>query len=92
MASLGQQSAIILDLSFKLGVFSKNVWAYQFVSVAITSTRFDVQNNSEYSRWLLGSSKPTFMPGMPVNGKCGHLAPDFAHLQCCMLLLSLTFS
>jgi hypothetical protein len=26
---------------------------------------------------LLGSSKSIFMPGCPVNGKCGHSAPDF---------------
>jgi hypothetical protein len=32
------------------------------------------------------------MPGLPVNGKCGHSAPDFAHMPCCTLLLSLTFS
>jgi hypothetical protein len=57
-------------------MFSKQFWAYQFVSVVVTSTRFDVQNNSEYSRGLMGSSKPTFMPGVPVNGKCGRLAPD----------------
>jgi hypothetical protein len=34
----------------------------------------------------------TFMLGLPVNGKCGRSAPDFTHMSCCMLLLSLTFS
>jgi hypothetical protein len=32
------------------------------------------------------------MPGLPVNGEHGYSAPDFAHMPCCMLLLSLTFS
>jgi hypothetical protein len=29
---------------------------------------------------FLGSSKSTFMPGLPVNGKRGRSAPDFAHV------------
>jgi hypothetical protein len=51
-----------------------------------------IKNNSKYSRGLLESSKSTFMPGLPVNGKHGHSAPDFVYMPCCMLLLSLTFS
>jgi hypothetical protein len=50
-----------------------------------------VQNNSKYSRGLLGPSKSTFMPGLPVNGR-GHSAPEFVHTSGCMLLLLLTFS
>jgi hypothetical protein len=70
-------------------LFSKNFCAYQFVSLDITSTSSGVQNNPKYSR---GSSKSTSMPGLPVNGKCGHSAPDFAYMSWCMLQLSLTFS
>jgi hypothetical protein len=73
-------------------VFSKNFCEYRFVSLAITSAISAVQNNSEYPKGLLGSSKSTFLPGLPVNGKRGHSEPDFAHMQCYMLLLSLTFS
>jgi hypothetical protein len=73
-------------------VFSKNLWAYQFVSLAITSTLSGVQNSSHYSRGLLGPSESTFLPGLPVNEKCGQSAPEFAHTSGHMLLLSLTFS
>jgi hypothetical protein len=55
------------------------------------STISGVQKNLKYYRMLLGSSKSTFMPCLPVNGKCGHSAPGFANLPCCMVLLSLTF-
>jgi hypothetical protein len=72
-------------------VFPKN-WAYRFASLAITSPMFSVQNNSKYSRGLQGSSKSTFMPGLPANGKCRHSAPEFAYTSRCMLLLSVTFS
>jgi hypothetical protein len=73
-------------------VFSKNFWAYRLVSLAITSAIFGVQNNSKYSRGLLGSSKSTFMPGLPVNGKHDRSAPNFAYMPCCMLLFSLAYS
>jgi hypothetical protein len=82
----------VLGFSFRLGMFSKKFWVYRFISLAITFVISGVQYNSEYSRGLLGSCKSTFMPGLPVNVKCGHLAPDFAHKPCCKLLLSLTFS
>jgi hypothetical protein len=38
-------------------MFFKNFWAYRFVSLTITSAMYGVQNNSKYSRGLLGSSK-----------------------------------
>jgi hypothetical protein len=75
--------------SFKLGMFSKNVYTYCFVFLAITSA---IVQNSKYSRGLLGSAKSILMPGLPENGKRGLSAPEFAHIPCCMLLLSLTFS
>jgi hypothetical protein len=73
-------------------MFYKKFLAYQFVPMPVASTISGVQNNSKYSRGLLGSSELTFIPGLPVNGKRGRSAPDFAHMPCCMLLLSLTFS
>jgi hypothetical protein len=73
-------------------VFIKIFWLYQFVSLAITSPIYGVQNNSKYSRELLESPESTFMPGLQVNGKHDHSAPDFVHKPCCLLLLSLTFS
>jgi hypothetical protein len=39
-----------------------------------------------------GSIKSKLMSGLLVNGKRGHSAPAFAHMPCCMLVLSLTFS
>jgi hypothetical protein len=68
------------------------MFGHNNVSLAITSAISGVQNNSKYSRGLLGSSKSTFMPGLPVNGKRGHSAPNFAYMPGCMLLFSLTFS
>jgi hypothetical protein len=55
------------------------------------STISGVRNNSKYFRRLLGSSKSTFRPGLPVNGNHDCSAPDFAHVSCCMLLLLPTF-
>jgi hypothetical protein len=63
---------MVLDFSFRLGVFSKNFWAYRFVFLAIISAVSGIQSYSKYSRGLLGSSKSTCMPGLPVNGKCSH--------------------
>jgi hypothetical protein len=73
-------------------MFSKNFWAYKIVSLAITPAMSGVHNNSKYSMALLGSSKSTLMPRLPVNGKLGRSAPEFVHTLGYMLLLSLTFS
>jgi hypothetical protein len=48
-------------------MFSKHFLEYWFVSLVITSTISGVQNNSQYSRGLLGSCNSTFIPGLPVN-------------------------
>jgi hypothetical protein len=52
--------------------------AYQFVPLAVIFAISGIQNKSKYSRELLGSSKTTFMPGLPVNGKYVYSASDSA--------------
>jgi hypothetical protein len=47
----------------------------------ITSATSGIQK-LKYSRGLLGYSKSILMPGLSVNGKCCHSAPNFAHMPC----------
>jgi hypothetical protein len=47
------------------------------ISLAITSAISGIQNNSKYFRASV-SSEPVFMPGLPVNRKCGCSTPDYA--------------
>jgi hypothetical protein len=79
-------------MGFRLGMFSKNFWAYQFVALAITSAISGVQNYSKYSRELQGSSKSTFMQGLPTDGECGCSSPDFCSYAMLHAMLSLTLS
>jgi hypothetical protein len=79
------------DHSFKWGIL---FWKFLHTLMYFSSYYFSilgVQNNSECSVGLWGFSKSTFMLRMPVNGKYGHSAPDFAHMPY-WRLLSLTFS
>jgi hypothetical protein len=81
-----------IDLIFKCGVFSKHFWEYRFVSPLTILPSPGVMSNSKYSRGFLGSSKPTFISGLPLNGKWSHSAATFIHFPCCMSLSSFTLS
>jgi hypothetical protein len=57
------------DLTFRLGVLSKNYWAYQFVSLLISLAISGVIKNSQYSNEVLVFSKSMFRSDLPLNGK-----------------------
>jgi hypothetical protein len=64
----------------------KNFWAYQFVSLAVPQF-LAYKTTQNIPGGLLGYSKSTFMPGLPVNGKYGCSATKFTHISGCILLL-----